>query len=307
MHWSRIPEATFAPGIRVLLALYSVFGRRAFRAALWPVVLWYALARPAARRASAEYLGRLRQASDGTTPAPTFAGTLRHFAAFAEALLDKLLVWGGRLEALRYELHGAAALREALAAGRGAVLVTAHIGNFELCQVLATRYTPVRINVLMHTANTARFNALLERQRLAERLCLIPVDGLGPATAALLAQRVDAGELVAIAGDRLLADGAGGSLATPFLGQPAAFPIGPYVLAAALGCPLIALFATRHGEMYRISVEQLAERVILPRQGRPEALRALLERFVALLEAECRAAPLQWFNFYPFWAPPDAG
>jgi predicted LPLAT superfamily acyltransferase len=159
----------------------------------------------------------------------------------------------------------------------------------------------------MHTAGTARFNEMLKRRQLADRLCLIPVDGMSPSTAALLAQRVDAGDLVAIAGDRLLAGAAGESQRTTFLGEPAAFPIGPYVLAAALGCPLIALFATRHGEMYRISVEQLAERVILPRQGRPEALRALLERFVALLEAECRAAPLQWFNFYPFWAPPDGG
>ena len=306
MHWSRVPEATFVPGIRLLLALYSLLGRGAFRLALWPVVLWYALARPGARRASLDYLTRLARVCEQAPP-PRFSSVLRHFAAFAEALLDKLLVWGGRLDALRYEVHGAAHLRAALDAGRGAVVITAHVGNFELCQVLATRYTPVRINVLMHTANTARFNEMLQRRQLADRLCLIAVDGMSPSTAALLAQRVDAGELVAIAGDRLLAGSAGESQRTTFLGEPAAFPIGPYVLAAALGCPLIALFATRHGEMYRISVEQLAERVILPRKGRPEAVRALLERFVALLEAECRAAPLQWFNFYPFWAPPDRG
>ncbi len=306
MHWSRVPEATFVPGIRLLLALYSLLGRSAFRLALWPVVLWYALARPAARRASLDYLTRLAGVCEGA-PRPRFRTVLRHFAAFAESLLDKLLVWGGRLDALRYEVHGAAALRDALAAGRGAVLITAHIGNFELCQVLATRYTAVRINVLMHTANTARFNAMLERRQLADRLCLIPVDGISLSTAALLAGRVDAGELVAIAGDRLLTGAAGDFQQARFLGAPAVFPIGPYVLAGALGCPLIALFATRHGEMYRISVEQLAERVVLPRKGRAEALRALLERFAALLEAECRAAPLQWFNFYPFWSPPGGG
>ena len=306
MHWSRIPEATFVPGIRVLLALHAAFGRRAFRLALWPVVLWYALTRPAARQASLDYLARLGSVSD-EAPSPSLATVLRHFAAFAESLLDKLLIWGGRLDALRYEVHGNAVIHAAVDAGRGALLITAHVGNFELCQALATRYTPVRINVLMHTANAARFNALLARSALADRLCLIPVDGMSPSTAALLAQRIDAGELVAIAGDRLLNAGAGDSMQASFLGAPAAFPIGPYVLAAALGCPLIALFATRHGETYRISVEQLAERVELPRHARQEAVRALLERFVALLAAECRAAPLQWFNFYPFWAPPGAG
>jgi predicted LPLAT superfamily acyltransferase len=304
MHWARVPEATFEPGIRVLLGLHAAFGRRVFRLALWPVVAWYALGRAAERSASADYLRRLAAAGCAPAPRPGLLGALRHFHAFAEGLLDKLLVWHGRLGELPYDIDGAEVFAPALAAGRGAVIVTAHVGNFELCQVLAARYTPVRINVLMHTANTARFNALLGRRRLADRLCLIPVDGISAATAALLAQRVDAGELVAIAGDRLLAGGAAESLPTPFLGAPAAFPIGPYVLAAALQCPLIAVFATRRGERYRIRVAALAERVVLPRRGRREAVRPLLKRFAALLEAECRAAPLQWFNFYPFWAPP---
>ncbi len=304
MHWSRVPEATFEPGIRLLLALHATFGRRAFRLALWPVVFWYALARPAARRASADYLARLGQAGGSAAPPPGFASAMRHFAAFAEGLLDKLLVWDGGLNALQFDVHGADPLLAALSSRRGALVVTAHVGNFELCQILATTYTAARINVLIHTANTVRFNAMLERRRLADRLCMIPVDGLSPSTAALLAQRIDAGELVAIAGDRLLAGSSSDALLTPFLGAPAAFPLGPYALAAALGCPLFALFATRRGERYRIGVELLAERVILPRGARAAAARPLLERYVALLEAECRAAPLQWFNFYPFWGPP---
>jgi len=306
MHWTRIPEATFAPGIRVLRTLYAVFGRRAFRLALWPVVLWYALARPAARRASLDYLARL-EAAGVAAPAPRLGGVLRHYAAFAEALLDKLLVWDGRLDALDYEVEGADVVERALAGGRGIVIVTAHVGNFELCQVLATQYTEARINVLMHTGNAARFNALLQRRRLAHRLELIPLAGLSPATAALLAQRVDAGELIAIAGDRLLAGGPAESLSAPFLGAVAQFPIGPYVLASLLECPLLTLFATRRGERYRVTATLLAERVDLPRRGRREAVRPYLAAFAARLEAECRAAPLQWFNFYPFWAPPGAG
>jgi len=306
MHWARIPEATFVPGIRILLALHAWFGRGVFRIALWPVVLWYALTRPTARQASLEYLERLGRTGDGRTPPPTFASVLRHFEAFAETLLDTLLVWGGRVDALRYERRGAEVLARATASGRGAVVITAHVGNFELCQVLATRHNSRRVNVLMHTGNTARFNALLERQRLADRVCLIPVEDLAPQSAALLAARVDAGELVAIAGDRLPVSGAAPVLVTPFLGAPAAFPVGPYVLAAVLGCPLVALFATRRGAAYVISAELLAERVVLPRERRQAAARPLLEHFVRLLEAECRAAPLGWFNFYPFWgSPPD--
>jgi len=105
---------------------------------------------------------------------------------------------------------------------------------------------------------------------------------------------------VAIAGDRVPVHG-GRSVQASFLGAPAAFPIGPYVLASALGCPLYAMACVHAGRGYRLSFERFAERVLLPRAQRQQALAAQAARYAGWLEAQLRRAPLDWFNFFPFW------
>jgi predicted LPLAT superfamily acyltransferase len=91
----------------------------------------------------------------------------------------------------------------------------------------------------------------------------------------------------------------------PFLGRTAAFPIGPYVMAAVLGCPLVAMFATRAGEHYDVHFEPLRDKVVLPRRERAQALGELAGAYAARLEHHARRAPLEWFNFYDFWHLPE--
>ena len=87
----------------------------------------------------------------------------------------------------------------------------------------------------------------------------------------------------------------------PFLGKPAPFPIGPLFLAHLLQCPVYLFFCVKAGKRYTIRMERFADRIALPRKDRDEALRAWLERYAGAVEAQCRATPLQWFNFYDFW------
>ncbi|MFH7611482.1 glycosyl transferase, partial [Pseudomonas syringae pv. tagetis] len=89
----------------------------------------------------------------------------------------------------------------------------------------------------VHTAHAQRFNRLLRRLDPLAAVELVQVTEMGPATAMMLADKVAAGGFVAIVGDRTPVGG-GRCLSADFLGQRAPFPIGGYVLAAALGCPV---------------------------------------------------------------------
>ncbi len=81
-----------------------------------------------------------------------------------------------------------------------------------------------------------------------------------------LAERVAAGECVALAGDRIPVEG--GALATAsFLGAPARFPVGPYVIAALLDCPLYFLCSVREGDGYAIRFQLLAKRPACARRA----------------------------------------
>ena len=90
----------------------------------------------------------------------------------------------------------------------------------------------------------------------------------------------------------------------PFLGATAPFPIGPWVLAAVLGVPVFLMWPTAEGRGFRVCFEHFRDRITLPRKNREAALQVLATEFAARLEAQVRRTPLQWFNFFDFWARP---
>jgi len=237
--------------------------------------------------------------------APTRRDSLRHFFAFADTMLDKILGLGGRYPANRIHLHRDLVLQK-IARREGGLILTAHIGCLELCQVLAEQVPGFRITVLVHTAHAQRFNRLLQRLDPLAAVELVQVTEMGPATAVMLAERVAAGGFVAIVGDRTPVQG-GRSVTADFLGHRAPFPIGAYVLAAALGCPVYTMACLHEGDGYRVAFEQFAERIVLPRGSRDAALAEQAQRFARWLELQVIQSPLDWFNFFPFWdqAPHD--
>jgi predicted LPLAT superfamily acyltransferase len=298
-HWAGIGESTFVTGIRMLCAIERWLGRWPFRLCLYPVVLGHWLLHRTARHASREYLQRLQAAHAVFTRAPGAWLSLRHFACFAETLLDKLLASRGRYPVARVRAERDVMLQQ-IARGEGGVIVTAHIGCLELCQALADAVPGFRLTALVHTAHAEDFNRLLKRLNPDTRVELLQVTALDAAMAIRLGERVAAGEFVAITGDRVPVGG-GRSVFADFLGRPAPFPVGPYVLAAALGCPLFAMACTHEGDGYRLRFERFCDRVVLPRGRRDAALAEQAARFAGWLEAQVRHSPLDWFNFFPFW------
>lgn len=304
-HWAGLGEVTFVGGIRLLYALHRRLGRWPFLLALYPVVSVYWLLHGQARAASRDYLRHAHAA--GLLPrAPRLRDSLRHFLAFADAVLDKLLAASGAFPTSRVRIDGIDYVEQLLERGRGGLFVTAHVGCLELCQATAERVPSLRLTVLVHTRHAERFNALLAELRPQSNLRLLQVTELGPGTAQLLDACVARGEWVAIVGDRVSVTGTR-SVPARFLGREAPFPAGPWVLAALLRCPVVLLACVRETDGYRVSLEPFREQVTLPRRARDAALAALAADYAAWLERLVRRAPYQWFNFFRFWDQPVDG
>ena len=113
---------------------------------------------------------------------------------------------------------------------------------------------------------------------------------------------VERGEIVGILADRAPDQARHRMVRVPFLGEAAAFPSGPFVLASTLGAPVVLFHAVRTGAgRYQVRFEPFMDRVVLRRSSRAADLRAVVARYAAALEAACVAHPYQWFNFFPFW------
>jgi KDO2-lipid IV(A) lauroyltransferase len=110
-------------------------------------------------------------------------------------------------------------------------------------------------------------------------------------------------EIVAMQGDRTIGD-AGERL--DFLGQPAEFPLGPFLLSAFSGAPVLPGVVLREGWLrYRVVMGELIEPPATARAG--AGLRAALQPAVGFLETVVRSHPCQWLNFYDFWGPAQHG
>ncbi len=301
-HWASANEAGAIAGMRLLFLVHRLLGVWPFRLALYPVLVWYVLTRPAARRASAAYLQRIAAFAPVATG---MMGVLRHFAAFAETILEKIQLWSGLYDGSRVRVSGAEPVLRQIERGQGALLLCSHFGNLDLCRALAWQKPDLKLTVLVHTRHARKFNAMLAKINPRSQMNILQVTEMTPGMAIMLAEKIGQGELIAIAGDRIPVSPHPRVAYAGFLGQPAPFPVGPYLLANALQCPIYMLFPLRDGETPVLHFELLAQSVSLPRAGRAAALEALAAAYAARLAGYCQAAPLQWFNFYDFWHKPN--
>ena len=298
-HWAQIGESTSVAGIAFLCGVHRWLGRWPFRVCLLPVVLCHWAFNRVGRRSSLAYLQQLQASTGALGHAPGWRDTFRHFFRFADTLLDKILGLGGQYPASSIDIDNRLMLAQ-IEQGRGGVLLTAHIGCLELCQSLAEQVPGFHVTILVHTAHAQRFNAILRRLAPSASVELVQVTEVGPATAMQLSQRVAAGGFVAIVGDRVPVSGSRVAWAS-FLGRRAPFPVGGYVLASALGCPVYTMSCLHEGDGYRVHFAHFSERLTLPRATREEALAEQAQRFASWLEQQVTQSPLDWFNFFPFW------
>ncbi|HEU5396929.1 MAG TPA: lysophospholipid acyltransferase family protein [Verrucomicrobiae bacterium] len=221
----------------------------------------------------------------------------KHFHSFGIALIDRVAVLAGKTKLFSFTFDGEKHLRGALAEGRGVLVLTAHLGNWEAAGQMLSRLD-VPITVTGFDKENPEVRAMINRASREQKFKLVPLTG-SPTDAIPLVAALRRGEVVAMLGDR-----AYGSPAAriSFFGGIASFPIGAYVLAAIAGAPLVHVFSLREpGGHYHFFGFPPQRPQMPPHDQRDAYLENCAARFAENLEGVLRRDPLQWYNFYPFW------
>ncbi|MBK1669716.1 hypothetical protein CKO28_16880 [Rhodovibrio sodomensis] len=290
--WRQLPERGSAGIARVYMRLCLALGRTPARPVLFGIALYFQLSAPVARRASRRYLARVLDRRPG--PRDTF----RHILTFASTIMDRVFFLSGRDRALEVAVHGAEHVDALRAEGRGFFLMSAHLGSFEAMRALGRDHGDLPIKILMYVDNAERLNAVLAELNPAVMENVIP---LGRPDAMLeVRDWIARGGVVGVLADRSTA---ADKLATvDFLGAPAPFPLGPWLLAATLQAPALLSFALYRGNgRYEVHFERFADPVTAAGGARRTAAAAYARAFADRLAAYCRSAPYNWFNFFDFW------
>jgi predicted LPLAT superfamily acyltransferase len=304
-HWSAHKERGSLFLMRLTAFSVRVFGRRLLAPVLYLIVLYFFASARGARRNIRQFQTYLARWSGNDALRPTLGRVFGQFIAFADNLLDRLDVWRGRLRFEQVQLIDPSGVRPRLLrsqhGGRGEILIVTHLGNPDVCRAMAELGEQVPLNVLVHNRHVAQFNRLLGEAG-DRSMRLIQVSELDTAMMMDLSQRVERGEWLAIAGDRVpLHDGR--RVTVDFLGHPAAFPQGPWLLAGLLRCPVNLLCCLKVDGRYRIYLDHFLDAAQWQRGRRDETIREWVQRYADHLARQCLIAPQQWFNFYAYWQP----
>lgn len=218
-----------------------------------------------------------------------------NFSRFMVSYCDLAQVTATTLQArLTSEGGGLERLREALQAGRGLIVLTAHLGNWEVgTRLLELAGAPVNVVMQIERSNSAERWLMRARQQSRVRVL-----GTGQAPESVLALRaaLARNEILAMQGDRA----AGRSIVLELFGAPFAFPLGPFLLAYGCDTPLLPAFVIQDG-WWRWRSE-IGSPIRFPRTGSREAdLAAGAAQYARALERVVREHPDQWFNFFELW------
>lgn len=291
-HWKEQPERSNRLALGVICWIALRLGRPVARLVLWPIAAYFLLFGRAAGAASRAYLSR-------ALGRPAGRGDIgRHLFCFSATILDRVYFLKDRFDLFDIEIVGEALMQAQRESGQGAMLFGAHMGSFEAIRALGRQVPGQRIALTMYEDNARKVNATLDAINPANRPEIIPLGHVD--TMLRVKHALDDGALVGLLADRSLGDEA--TRPVELLGAAAAIPTGAFRIAAMLRQRVIFMAGLYlGGNRYRIKFVPIMDFADIERSERSAAIDTAIDRYAAELEQCLREAPLNWFNFFPFW------
>jgi lauroyl/myristoyl acyltransferase len=227
-----------------------------------------------------------------------FATTFRMCVNYAYYLIDLFRFDDDKEHELGSLLSGASGyenIKEALSGGKGAILLTAHLGNWELGGIVLSQLGHP-VNVVYFPDGSSRIERNRTRRRLMRGVKEIRLDPDRISPLAMM-RALEAGELVAMQGDKLFNDS---GVKVKFFDAPAYFPRGPVLLSMLTGAPILPSFILMDKDArYKIVVESP---IYASRTGdREKDIHDNLAKVAAVFERYIGEYYDQWYCLTRFW------
>ena len=228
----------------------------------------------------------------GYSWAKTWVSLYRNYFVFGQTIIDKVAVSAQLRDQFTYDFDGVEHLQELLKAHKGGVLISAHIGNFEMAEPF---FRDIDKDCQIHTVTVD-----MERTAIKDYLEHI-ASGKAPKYIYIkddlshifeINEALQHNGIICLTGDRYFEGNK--HLSATLLGQPARFPAGPFLIASRLGVPVIFVYVMKESNLHYHLYARVAQTSHRDAQG-------LLNAFTQSMEQMLQRYPLQWFNYFDFW------
>ena len=275
-------------GYKIFVFLIQKAGVKSAYVLLYFVASYYFLFLKKSNRAISYYFKERLQYSNFKSKKMVF----KSYYTFGQTIIDKISISAGMRNKFTYEFDGIEILKNLLAEKKGGVLISAHIGNFEIAEhFLGDIDVNFQINLvttdLEHSAIKNYLESVTQKPTVKFIIIREDLSHIFEINAALANN-----ELVCFTGDRYF-EGTK-SLSEKILGEEANFPAGPFLIASRLKVPVVFVYVMKEPNLHYHLYAR--EAVVKHRDEK-----ALLKSYIESVESMLQKYPLQWFNYFDFW------
>lgn len=219
----------------------------------------------------------------------------RNYYLLGQSIIDKVVVMSGIKNKFTYHFDGEENLREIVALEKGGVLLSAHIGNWDIAGHLFTRLN-TRINIVMFDGEQEKIKEYLASVTGKKSVNVIIIKN-DLSHIYQISEVLRNNELVCMHADRFLEGNK--TFSANFLGEQARFPMGPFVLASTFKVPVSYVFAVKESKLhYHFFASNIKNYDYLDKET---VMQEMLLEFTKEMEIKVKRYPEQWFNYYNFW------
>ncbi|MDA3946486.1 MAG: lysophospholipid acyltransferase family protein [Helicobacteraceae bacterium] len=277
-------------GIKLIIALYNLFGYKAAKTLIYSVALFYAVVSHHKRQELNSYYKAV-----GLTP--SFTSYFKHIYAFSLTIFDRFIakeeMSDTALKVERVNLEAFETLQQT-----GGMLLFSHHGNWAQSFKIFHSYE-IKLNIIGDEAIDENLQKLETAVDGNKRVNIISLKN-GMQAMLDIARALQNNEIVIIMVDRVKEPNK--TVKVDFLNRETLFHSGGFEIANMRKAPVLGCDIVRTGDQ-QIKIE-FSEIITSSKDNKAEIIQDLAQQYARFLEKVVRKYPLQWFNFFDFWKKP---
>jgi len=231
----------------------------------------------------------------GFSAVTSFFKLYQNYYLFGQSIIDKVVVMSGIPNKFTFNFDGVGNLHEIAALKKGGLLLSAHIGSWEIAGDLL-KNIDTRINIVMFDGEDQQIKSYMEKVTGKSSVNIIVIKN-DLSHIFKINEAFQNNELVCMHADRYIEGNK--TITREFLGAEAKFPAGPFILAAKFKVPVTFVFAVKESKHhYHFFASAIKEYLHL---GKEQGMQQVLSDFICEFENKVKKYPEQWYNYYNFW------
>lgn len=287
--WSGKSKGTIL-GYKIFVYCIKKLGIRAAYSVLVFVAFYYFVAYPTSFKAMFSYFRHRQQFSF----LKAIFAVYKSYFTFGQVLIDKIAISGGLRSKFTFDFDGVDILKQLLSEGKGGILISAHIGNFEIAEKF---FSDIDFNCQIHIVTVDQEHSVIKEY-------LESITNEKPNVQFIYVKEdmshifeindaLSKNHLICFTGDRYFDQSR--TMQAALLGKEAHFPAGTFMLASRLKTPVAYVYVMKepnlHYHLYTRRAPEFKQR----------DAQAVLNSYTDSVSQMLKKYPYQWFNYFDFW------